>query len=121
MTNKNRFQRGTDLTDRFSPEAQAARDELADEAPTATTKRAVPSEPKTRAPKELLPWEAPEARSDLKRPIILRLSDVDMRKLDWIVEHGGAKSKHSFLLKLAQAAIDNKVVELQKKQGKSDE
>lgn len=120
MTNKNRFQRGTDITDRFSPEAQAARDELADEAPTATTKRAVPAEPKTRAPKGL-PWEAPEARSDLKRPIILRLSDVDMRKLDWIVEHGGAKSKHSFLLKLAQVAIDSKVIELQKKQGKSDE
>lgn len=119
MTNKNRFQRGTDLTDRFSPEAQAARDEIAEEAPTATTKR-TPAEPKPRAPKGL-PWEAPEARSDLKRPIILRLSDVDMRKLDWIVEHGGAKSKHSFLLKAAQAAIEGKVNELMKKRDKSSD
>lgn len=60
---------------------------------------------------ELLPWNAPYVRSDVKKLFSLRLSEPDMLKLQYINQKTG-KSMHQFVLNAVIPAIEAEIKRL---------
>lgn len=57
---------------------------------------------------EVLPWEAPYVREDVKKLFSLRLSEPEMLKLQFITKKTG-KSMHQFCLEAVLPAIEAEI------------
>lgn len=58
------------------------------------------------------PWEQPHVRSDVQKPMALRLPEPLALKLKWIAEQT-PYSQHSFALEAVEKAVEKKLKELE--------
>lgn len=63
---------------------------------------------------EILPWDAPFVRADVKKLFSLRFTEPDMLKLQYIHQQTG-KSMHQFCMDILLPAIEDKIKEITEK------
>ena len=81
--------------------------------------------PETVKPKRIkkpkvYPWEKPNVSKKLKKDMLLKLSESDFIKLDYIKEHTG-QSKQRIIMQAGSAAIAAEIEKLINKGAKKDE